>query len=181
MFIMIWVPFVLEGRMIFSFLSFNEIFDELCRQNSEHLCDSSFYRLFRSVQMTIPDDVEMAVDEPIDDVHTDHLLQHSNRQQQQQQPPLPQLQQPVNHLSRPQVVTMPYQQHQLLTNETMLQTLPQIQAMSPSPSQQKYTDDEHEIELKDVVKEGHDKADPGTPRILFIIKKKKNNSLTQPS
>lgn len=104
--------------------------------------------------MTIPDDVEMVVDEPIED----HLLQHNNRQPQ-----------PVNHLSRPQLVAMPYQQHQLLTNETMLQTLPQIQTMSPSESQQKYTDDEHEIELKDVVKEGHDKADPSQFELLKVL------------
>lgn len=117
--------------------------------------------------MTIPDDVEMAVDEPIDEVHVDHLLQHSNRQQLQQQQPQPQ---PVNHLSRPQVVAMPYQpQHQLLTNETMLQTLPQIQTMPPSQSQHKYTDDEHEIELKDVVKEGHDKADPSQFELLKVL------------
>lgn len=111
--------------------------------------------------MTIPDDVEMVVDEPIEDMHAEHLLQHNIRQQQQQQP--------VNHLSRPQVAAMPYQQHQLLTNETMLQTLPQIQTMPSSYSEQKYTDDEHEIELKDVVKEGHDKADPSQFELLKVL------------
>lgn len=123
-------------------------------------------KYFHPIQMTIPDDVEMVVDEPIEDMHAEHLLEQNIRQQQPpQQPP----QQPVNHLSRPQVVAMPYQQHQLLTSETMLQTLPQIQTMPPSHPQQEFSDDEHEIELKDVVKEGHDKADPSQFELLKVL------------
>lgn len=121
--------------------------------------------------MTIPDDVEMVVEEPIEDLHGD-LLHQNNRQQQQQ---------PINHLSRPQVVAMPHQQHQLLTNETMLQTLPQIQTIplcqsnqklqppSPSSLSNLHNDEEHEIELKDVVKEGHEKADPSQFELLKVL------------
>lgn len=40
--------------------------------------------------------------------------------------------------------------------------------MAPSQSH-KYADDEHEIELKDVVKEGHDKADPSQFELLKVL------------
>lgn len=81
----------------------------------------------------------MVVDEPIDELHGSHHHQHMIGEEMQQQP-IP---------------------------ETMdAMTLSSEEKLSEHDHHQR---DEHEIELKDVVKEGHDKADPSQFELLKVL------------
>lgn len=86
----------------------------------------------------------MVVDEPIDEAN--NHKGHPHHQQQQQQ-------------------------HLQFMNEQNQSTLPIQQKMTLSSSQQHLNDQqsEREIELKDVVKEGHDKADPSQFELLKVL------------
>lgn len=88
--------------------------------------------------------MEMVVDEPIDEAN--NHKGHPHHQQQQQQ-------------------------HLQFMNEQNQSTLPIQQKMTLSSSQQHLNDQqsEREIELKDVVKEGHDKADPSQFELLKVL------------
>lgn len=93
----------------------------------------------------------MVVDEPIDEIHS-----HGNQpmigenEAMQQQQPIPQ--------------THDFNAMRLSTEPRLSHTDPQRDANH----QQKHSN-EHEIELKDVVKEGHDKADPSQFELLKVL------------
>lgn len=92
----------------------------------------------------------MVVDEPIDEIHShgNQPMIGENEAMQQQQIP---------------------QTHDF--NAMRLSTEPRLSHTGPQRDanyQQKHPN-EHEIELKDVVKEGHDKADPSQFELLKVL------------
>lgn len=102
----------------------------------------------------------MVVDEPMDDtqiqndVHmrSDERIHHQHHQMHQHQ------------------LTNPHDQTEmLLTPQTKSPLSSSRQELIQPQDHHNHHHDEHEIELKDVVKEGHDKADPSQFELLKVL------------
>lgn len=115
--------------------------------------------------------MEMVVDEPIDENHKGH--EHHNHHQQQlhqqhgiaeHQPHFLNDQNPTQFSTQQKLPLSHSQQH---LNEQEQQ--PHLKQQQQQDSNQHIDLNEREIELKDVVKEGHDKADPSQFELLKVL------------
>lgn len=101
-------------------------------------------------QLNTRDDAEMVVDEPIDETHNHGNQTMIGENEVMQQQPIPQ--------------TDDFNAMRLSTEPRVSHNGPQRDAYH-----QQNHPNEHEIELKDVVKEGHDKADPSQFELLKVL------------
>lgn len=112
----------------------------------------------------------MVVDEHIEGISATHYHyqnhhNHSLQQQQEQQSQQQNLQQ--EQLQQHHYLTGA-PTHQQSLNQTST-TIPLSHSQQQLQLQQNNHFNEHEIELKDVVKEGHDKADPSQFELLKVL------------
>lgn len=96
----------------------------------------------------------MAVDETIEDINSHHRRHHH-------------LHHRGDNLNRQQDLTSPHLNDDQQSNLSSQQKLPF--SNSQQELMQDHHNNEHEIELKDVVKEGHDKADPSQFELLKVL------------
>lgn len=111
-----------------------------------------FFLIFK--QANTQEDVEMAVDETIEDINSHHRRHHH-------------LHHRGDNSNRQQDLTLPHLNDHQQSNLSSQQKLPF--SNSEQELMQEHHNNEHEIELKDVVKEGHDKADPSQFELLKVL------------
>lgn len=97
-------------------------------------------------------DEEMVVDEPIDETQSHHVLPHMLGDGQ------------ILHETNTNDQT-----EMILTPQSKLPLSGSRQELNQQPGHNNHHHNEHEIELKDVVKEGHDKADPSQFELLKVL------------
>lgn len=133
--------------------------------------ENFFFPFHFHLQLDTQEDVEMVVDEPIDETHI-----HGNH-------PQPMIADSDGDSETMQQLLIPQQTHDLnaMTLSTDDHKLPQSATSPRDVTEQEnlhhhhhYQNEdehhnEHEIELKDVVKEGHDKADPSQFELLKVL------------
>lgn len=115
-------------------------------------------------------DEEMVVDEPIDetqihDIGLDHPHYHNHHHRQNHHHGLDD--ERISHEN--QLPNSSHQTEMLLTSQAKLSTGRQEYGQQQGHNNHHDEHKEHEIELKDVVKEGHDKADPSQFELLKVL------------